>query len=142
MYAYLEGVFEKLLILAYTAPRWHVRSYTHNTLAFSFVLFSVSPAEDSTYSWPNRSLQCSSHPLVPMCVAINHHSICCSVTGSVSPSAPDDQNCSTSAGSSASAAFGLFPLFSLFRCFAAAFSTSHDDVKILSLKTLHVFCKS
>ena len=98
-----------------------------NTLVFSFVLFSVSPvlvlvplsAENSTYSWPsvveptkrspNRSLRCSSRPLVPMCVAISHHSVCCSVTGSVSPSAPDDQSCSTSAGSSVSAAFGLFP---------------------------------
>ena len=126
-----------------------------NTLASVVGLFSVSPVLvlvplsvlNSTYSWssivdlivksPNRSLWCSSLPVVPMCVAISHHRVCWSVRGSLSPSAPDDHMRSMSVGSSASAAFGLFPLPSVFRCFRAAFSASCDAVNFWSQRMLY-----
>ena len=136
---HLEGVFRETsdTVVQGTCPvlptffrllHFHFCFCLSHLFLFSFPFlqknstYSSPSVVEPTKKSPNRSLRCSSHPLVPICVAINHHSVCCSVTGSVSPSAPDDQSCSTSAGSSASAAFGLFPFPLLFRCFLAAFS--------------------
>ena len=94
---------------------------------------------EPTKKSPNRSLWCSSRLLVPMCVAISHHSVCCSVTGSVSPRWPELFHVCRF---KCVCCIGLVPLPSLFRCFLAAFNASRDDVKTLSLRMQYVFCKS